>query len=114
MLTLTPGSVELLLTSPPYALLSQKEYGGVPLNRWVDWMLSLCEKWCSLLSPRGSMMLNIGRTWRRGEPAQELHIERLLVSLEDRLSIHLLQNIDWASPTKLPTPLPWVGNNGFA
>jgi DNA modification methylase len=105
-----PGSVDLLMTSPPYALLKSKEYGNQPPAAWVDWMLSLCERWCSLLTPTGSMMLNIGPTWRKGEPAQELHVERLLVGLEDQLGVHLLQRIDWASPTKLPTPFPWVAS----
>lgn len=42
-------------------------------------------------------------------PAQSLYMERLLIRLEDELGIHLLQRLDWHSPTKLPTPLQWVG-----
>ena len=76
-------SVDLLLTSPPYPLLKSKEYGNLPADKWVDWMLSLCEGWADLLTPgTGSMMLNIGPCWRRGEPVQELHVERLLVVVE--------------------------------
>ncbi len=103
------GSVDLLMTSPPYPLLRPREYGNLPADKWVDWMLSLCEGWCGLLAPSGSMMLNVGPCWKRGLPAQQLHIERLLVRLEDQLGVHLLQRLDWHSPTKLPTPLSWVG-----
>ncbi len=102
------GSVDLLMTSPPYALINPKEYGNEQPEKWVDWMLTLCNQWCRLLTPTGSMMLNIGPCWRKGEPAQELHVERLLVRLEDCLGIHLLERLDWTSPTKLPTPLNWV------
>ena len=56
------------------------------------------------------MMLNIGRTFKKGLPAQSLHIERLLVSLEDRLGVHLLQELSWHNPTKMP-PLQWVGKH---
>jgi DNA modification methylase len=103
------GSVDLLMTSPPYPLLRPKEYGNMPAAQWVDWMLALCEIWCELLSPTGSMMLNVGPCWKPGVPAQQLHVERLLVRLEDQVGMHLLQRLDWHSPTKLPTPLSWVG-----
>lgn len=103
------GSIDLLMTSPPYPLLRPKEYGNVRSSEWVDWMLSLCARWCKLLTPDGSMMLNIGACWKPGVPAQQLHTERLLVRLEDELGVHLLQRLDWHSPTKLPTPLSWVG-----
>jgi len=56
------------------------------------------------------MMLNVGPTWMNGVPAQSLHTARPLCSLEDRLSVHLLQELQWHNPTKLP-PLPWVGKH---
>lgn len=72
-------------------------------------MLRLCEGWRELLKPTGSIMLNLGVCWTPGMPAQSLYMERLLIRLEDDLGIHLLQRLDWHSPTKLPTPLQWVG-----
>jgi site-specific DNA-methyltransferase (cytosine-N4-specific) len=104
-----PGSVQLICTSPPYPLLSPKEYGNVPPDRWVGWLLELCEKWLGTLTPDGSLMLNIGSVFKEGVAAQQLHIERLLVKLEDELGVHLLQTLYWANPTKMPTPLNWVG-----
>lgn len=103
-----PGSVDLVLSSPPYPLLNPRNYGNPRPEAWVDWMLSFCDGFSRVLSEKGSIMLNVGRTWRRGEPTQELHIERLLIALEDQLGIHLLQMLQWSSPTKLPTPAPWV------
>ncbi len=75
-------SVQLLMTSPPYPLHRRREYGNVPPSEWVDWMLAHIERFLPLIAKDGSMMLNIGRTWKEGLPAQSLHIERLLVSLE--------------------------------
>jgi DNA modification methylase len=105
-----PGSLQLLLTSPPYPLLSpMKAYGNVRPDFYVGWLLELCEKWAKLLTADGSMMLNIGPVFKEGVAAQQLHVERLLVKLEDELGIHLLQRFDFFSPTKMPTPLNWVG-----
>ena len=102
-------SVDCIMLSPPYPLIKTKEYGNLDERQWVEWMLRLCEGWRSLLKPSGSMFLNLGVCWTPGVPAQSLYMERLLVKLEDSLGIHLLQRLDWHSPTKLPTPLEWVG-----
>lgn len=104
-----PESVDLLLTSPPFPLLNPKAYGNERPEQWVDWMLRLIEQWRGLLSPNGSLMLQMSACWKRGMPAQELHIPRLLVKLEDELGLHLLQQLHWYNPTRLPAPLNWVG-----
>lgn len=65
-------------------------------------MLSHIERFLPLLTADGSMMLNIGRTFKKGLPAHELHIERLLIKMEDALGVHLLQELSWHNPTKLP------------
>lgn len=101
-------SVDLLMTSPPYALLHPKEYGNLDETQWVDWMLGLCDGWRSLLKPSGSVMLNVGPCWVSGMPAQSLYIERLLCALHDKLGLYLLQRLDWHSPTKMGA-LKWVG-----
>jgi hypothetical protein len=105
-----PGSLQLLLTSPPYPLLSpMKGYGNVRPDLYVGWLLELCEKWAKLLTADESMMLNLGPVFKEGVAAQQLHVERLLVKLEDELGIHLLQRLDFFNPTQMPTPLNWVG-----
>ena len=103
-------SVQLLMTSPPYPLQRSREYGNAPAEQWVDWMLSHIERFLPLLTNDGSMMLNIGPTWKKGLPAQALHTERLLVSLEDKLGVFLLQRLDWFSPTRMPS-IPHAGKS---
>lgn len=76
---LEPGSVELVLTSPPYPLLRPKEYQlreNRDGNAWIEWLLRLAEGWRELLTPTGSMMINIGPVWEPGEPRQSTYIER--------------------------------------
>lgn len=103
------GSVQIIITSPPFPLNRPREYGNLAPDSWCDWMLRLCEVWRELLTDSGSLMLNLGPVWKPGVAAQSLYIERFLVRMEDVLGFHLLQRLDWASPSKLPVPLPWVG-----
>jgi DNA modification methylase len=106
-------SVDLICTSPPYPLFGKpKPYQlreDRDTTRWVSAMLRLFEGWRELLTPTGSIMLNLGPVWNPGEPSQSLYMERLLIALEDSLGVKLLQRLDWHSPTKLPSPLEWCG-----
>ncbi len=52
------------------------------------------------------MVINIGPVFKEGVAAQQLHIERLLVKLEDELGIHLLQRLEFCmSPTAAQFPI---------
>ncbi len=102
------SSVSLIFGSPEYPLVKQKIYGNRSSAEWVDWMLHLCEGWRELLTPTGSIMLNVGPTWLPGKAQQSLHVERLLVKLEDELGLSLCQRLDWNSPNRLGA-LEWVG-----
>lgn len=97
-----PGSVQLILSSPPYPLQRPREYGNLPADQWVDWMLRLCEQMTPLLTNDGSFMFNLGPVWKPGVPAQSLYYERFLLRMEDALGIHLLQHLYWQNPVKLP------------
>ena len=101
-------SIDLILTSPPYALTRPKAYGNLPPRQWIDWMLRLCEGWRELLTPTGSLLLNLGPTWNAGEATQNTYIERLLIALEDQLGLRLCQRLYWQNTTKLPQPREWV------
>lgn len=103
------GSIDLIMTSPPYPLLKPREYGNVDQRKWVEWMVGLCEGWMPLFSKSGSMMLNLGNAWVPGMPAESSYIERLVVKLEDELGMNLIQRLYWHNPAKLPSPLGWVG-----
>jgi DNA modification methylase len=109
---LEPHSIDLLLSSPPYPLLRPKPYQlreDRDAMRWVSWMMRLAEQWRELLTPTGSMMINVGPVWMPGEPRQSTFIERFLIALEDHLGLYLCQRLRYESPTKLPSPLEWVG-----
>lgn len=105
---LDDGSVNLIFTSPPYPLLRKKEYGNEDESKYVDWFLRLADQWPRKLASDGSVVLNLGDAWRKGEPTLSLYQERLLIRLEDRLGLKLCQRFAWNNPSKMPAPAEWV------
>ncbi|MCH7755651.1 hypothetical protein IH970_11090 [candidate division KSB1 bacterium] len=57
--TLEDNSIDLILTSPPYADARQKAYGGIHPGKYVDWFLPISEELLRVLKPTGTFVLNI-------------------------------------------------------
>lgn len=105
---LLPGSVDLLFTSPPFPLLSGKEYGTSSTAEWLEWMTELCRSWHDLLAPTGSLVLELNDVWYRGMPVQSQYIERLGIRLEDELGMFKPGRLLWENPAR-KGPLVWCG-----
>jgi len=101
-------SVDAIVTSPPYPLLRQKDYGNSASCQWLDEMLRNAESWRALLAPTGSLFLNLGPCWTPGQPTQDPYIARLTIAMIDQLGYHLAQELQWHSPSRLPAPVEWV------
>ena len=52
-------SVDLIMTSPPYADARAKQYGGVPADRYTDWYRPVARALLPKLRKQGSYILNI-------------------------------------------------------
>ena len=59
--------VDLVVTSPPYALARTKTYGGIPADEYVDWFRPIAKEIYRVLKPSGSFILNIGDNTIDGE-----------------------------------------------
>jgi DNA modification methylase len=104
------GNVDLIMTSPPFALRRKKEYGNVDASRYVAWFLDFAKVFHRVLKDHGSLVIDIGGSWNRGEPTRSLYQYELLVEL-CRIPDHkfyLAQEFFWYNPAKLPTPAEWV------
>jgi site-specific DNA-methyltransferase (cytosine-N4-specific) len=97
-----------VVTSPPYALHFQKEYGNVDKREYVSWFRPFAEHIHRVLKPEGSFVLNIGGSYKAGSPTRSLDQFRLLLMLCDQLGFHLAQEFFWYNPAKLPSPAEWV------
>lgn len=102
------SSIDLVLTSPPYALEFKKEYGNVAKGEYVVWLKPFGEEIKRILKPEGSFVLNIGGSYNQGTPTRSLyHFKALLMLCED-VGFHLAQECFWHNPAKLPSPAEWV------
>jgi site-specific DNA-methyltransferase (cytosine-N4-specific) len=102
------ASVQLVLTSPPYALHFKKEYGNVDKHSYVDWFMGFAEEIKRILSDDGSFVLNIGGSYNPKVPTRSIYHYKLLVALVEDLGLHLAQECFWYNPAKMPVPAEWV------
>ena len=105
---LTAGSVDLLMTSPPFALLRQKTYGNLDQAEYVDWLVSFDPLIKRVLKDTGSFVIDMGGAYQRGVPIRSLYNFRVLLRLCDEHGFHLAEEFFWHNPSKLPSPIEWV------
>lgn len=101
-------SVNLVLTSPEFALVAAKEYGNRPEKEWLDWMVELVRTLLPKLTPDGSLFVDLGQAYRPGEPTLSGYQHRLWVRLVDELGLYPNHEITWVNKAALPAPAAWV------
>src|SRR5437899_3118661 len=57
--TIPSNTVDLIVTSPPYANQRKQTYGGIAPNTYVEWILPITKELQRVLKPTGSFILNI-------------------------------------------------------
>jgi DNA modification methylase len=102
------GSVDLVFTSPPYALHFKKEYGNVEKEDYVEWFLTFAREIFRTLKDDGSFVLNIGGSYNKGFPTRSVYHFKLLIALVEEVGFHLAQECFWYNPAKMPMPAEWV------
>jgi DNA modification methylase len=61
------SSIDLIVTSPPYADSRKNTYGGIHADRYVEWFLPKTEQFLRVLKPSGTFILNIKEKIVEGE-----------------------------------------------
>jgi site-specific DNA-methyltransferase (cytosine-N4-specific) len=110
---LDEGSINLVMTSPPFALQREKSYGNVTQDAYVDWLLNFCQEVRRVLTEDGSLVLDLGGAYQKGRPVRSLHNYRVLIRLCDELGFNLAEEFFWHNPAKLPSPIEWVNKRKF-
>ena len=103
MKSLPDDSVDLVVTSPPYALHFKKAYGNVDKVDYVDWFRDFGDQIFRVLKPTGSFVLNIGGSYNAGSPTRSLYHFHLLLMLCEEIGFSLAQECFWYNPAKLPS-----------
>lgn len=101
-------SVNLVLTSPPFALQRKKEYGNREQHEYVAWLSDFAIVVHRKLREDGSFILDLGGAYAKGIPARSLYNFRIPLHFCDNLGFTLAQDFYWFNPSKLPSPIEWV------
>lgn len=102
------GSVDLIMTSPPFGLVRKKSYGNEDSAAYCDWFRPFAEGFLRVLKDDGSIVIDIGGAWKPGTPTRSLYHFKLLIMLCEEYGLHLAQEHFWWNPAKLPSPVEWV------
>jgi site-specific DNA-methyltransferase (cytosine-N4-specific) len=101
-------SIDLVVTSPPFALQRKKSYGNVEQEEYVNWLFAFCAKVYRVLKPEGSFVIDLGGAYQSKRPVRSLYNYRILIKLCDELDFRLAEEFFWYNPAKLPSPIEWV------
>ena len=102
------GKVDLLFTSPPFPLVSPKRYGNQTGDEYREWMIGLATRFAELLSPTGSMVIEIGNAWERGQPLMSTVPLETLIGIARVADLNVCQQFVCHNPARLPSPAAWV------
>jgi site-specific DNA-methyltransferase (cytosine-N4-specific) len=101
--------VHLVVTSPPYPLSRPRAYGNPTVQDYIDFICGALEPLVRVLVPGGSICLNVTNdVFVPGTPARSCYREMLVIALVQRLGLHKMDEIIWASPNKAPGPTMWA------
>ncbi len=65
--TIDDNTIDLIVTSPPYADRRKNTYGGIKPAMYIDWFLPISEQLLRVLKPTGTFILNIKEKAENGE-----------------------------------------------
>ena len=103
MKTLPSGSIDFIMTSPPYAD-QIKDYGDkvkkITPGEYNAWFLPRASEMYRLLSDTGSFVLNISD--KLDGKFQSLFVFQLVIALCEQIGFHLVRDYIWYNPATPP------------
>jgi site-specific DNA-methyltransferase (cytosine-N4-specific) len=102
------GRVNLIFTSPPFPLNRKKRYGNETGDAYIRWLCAFGPLFKKMLTPDGSIVVEVGNSWEPGKPVMSTLAMRALLEFQSKNNLHLCQEFIWHNPAKLPSPAQWV------
>jgi DNA modification methylase len=102
------GRVQLVFTSPPFALNRKKKYGNEDGQQYVDWLAGFAVRLKEYLTPTGSIVIELGNGWVPGSPTMSTLALEALLKFKKVADLHLCQEFICYNPARLPSPAEWV------
>ena len=93
-------SVDLIVTSPPYADARSHTYGGIAPDDYVDWFGLRAQQMLRILKPTGSFVLNIKEKAVNGE--RHTYVLDLILSLKRDIGFRWVEEYIWHKTTAAP------------
>lgn len=105
------GKVDLILTSPPFPLRAKKAYGNLEGEEYLLWLSDVMTRASDLLSDEGSLVIEVGNSWDKGEPTMSLLPLQALLAVVESTGFSVCQQFICHNPARLPGPAQWVTVN---
>lgn len=76
---LSDNSVDLIVTSPPYADQRKSTYGGISPDKYVEWFLPIAKELKRVLHPKGTFVLNIKE--KVADSERHIYVMELIIEM---------------------------------
>ncbi len=96
-------SVNLIVTSPPYADKRKRYYGSVHPKNYVEWFIPIADELYRVLNSNGSFILNIKEHPREGE--RDTYVLELILELKKR-GWYWIEEYCWYKKNSFPGKWP--------
>ena len=93
-------SIDLIVTSPPYADARRHTYGGIPPDQYVDWFTERASEMLRILKPTGSFVLNIKEKAVDGQ--RHPYVLELILALYRETGFRWVEEYIWHKTTAAP------------
>lgn len=101
MKTVDSDSIDLVITSPPYAdLKTYISYDGIPADEYVEWFIPYCKEIERIIKPTGSFILNINDKVEKG--FRHPYVFDLVSELHKQTGLKLYERLFWNKMKGLP------------
>ncbi len=100
MRTLPDDSIDLIVTSPPYADARRHTYGGIEPDEYVAWFTERAEEMYRILKPTGSFVLNIKEKVVDGQ--RHTYVLDLILALSRETRFRWVEEYIWHKTTAAP------------
>jgi len=95
------NSVDLFITSPPYAEQRKKDYNSIPSDKYIEWFIPIAQEIKRIMKPTGSFFLNINPHCDKGE--RQLYVYELVIAIRNEIGLKYIDEYVWyksATPRK--------------
>ena len=105
------GKIDLIFTSPPFNLIRKKKYDNKYGDDYIKWLAEFSQPLSDLLTATGSIIIELGNSWNKGEPTFSTVPMEALLEFKKKSDLYLCQEFICYNNSRIPSPAQWVTVN---